>query len=150
MSELRDSIKRPTGSVRKQLFNEERVCIYDHTDHNLVVNGGLAFLASYLASGTPPFMSWMGLGTGTTPPSSSDTALQTPLPTYVQGVLSSPSSAVWQNITTFPAGTNTSSAITEAGLFSTSSPGTMFARQVFSPINKGSGNSLIVTWQVTF
>jgi len=148
MTEFKDGIKL-SGSVRKQLFNENGVCIYDHTDHNLVVNAGLAFLASYLVTATPPFMSWMGLGTGVTAPAAGDTALTTPLPTYVQGVLSSPSSAVWQNVTTFPAGTNTNAAITEAGLFSTGAPGTMFAHQVFSPINKGVGNALVVTWQVS-
>jgi len=148
MAEMKDSIKLK-GSVRKQLFNEEGICIYDGTDHNLVVTVGLAALATYLASGTPPFMSWMGLGTGTATPVAGNTALQIPLPTYVQGVLSSPSAAVWQNVTTFPAGTDTNTAITEAGLFSTGAPGTMFARQVFSPINKGSGNALVVTWQIT-
>jgi hypothetical protein len=148
MTVMNDSVKF-TGSVRKQLFDENGVCIYDHTDHNLVVTVGLAFLASYLVTATPPFMSWVGLGTGTNPPAVGDTALTTPLPTYVQGVLSSPSSAVWQNVATFPAGTNTNAAITEAGLFSTGAPGTMFAHQVFSPINKGAGNALIVTWQIT-
>jgi hypothetical protein len=151
MTELNDSIKLK-GSVRAQLFSEDGTCIYDHTDHNLVVTVGLAYLATWLAaspqSGT--FMSYMGLGTGTATPALGDTGLQTPLPTYVQGVLSSPSSAVWQNVTTFAAGINTNSAITEAGLFSTGGPGTMFAHKVFAPINKGSGNALVVTWSVTF
>ena len=149
MTELNDEIKLK-GIVRKQLFDENGTCIYDHTDHNVVVTVGLAYLASYLVTATPPFMSYMGLGTGTTPATSGDTALQIPLPTYIQGVLSNPSSLVLQNVTTFAAGVNTSSAITEAGLFSTSSGGTMFAHQVFSPINKGSGNSLVVTWQISF
>jgi hypothetical protein len=151
MAELNDSIKLK-GSVRKQLFDENGICIYDHTDSNLIVTVGLNYLATWLAASSQggPFMSYMGLGTGTATPVIGNTALQTPLPTYVQGVLSSPSASVWQNVTTFPAGTNTNSAITEAGLFSTAGPGTMFARQVFSPINKGSGNALVVTWQVTY
>jgi len=147
MPELNDSVKA-TGSVRKQLFDESGVCIYDHTDSNLIVTVGKAFLATYLASGTPPFMSFIGLGTGSAAPTLGDTNLQTPLPTRVAGTLSSPSSAVWQNVATFGAGVDTG-AITEAGLFSASSGGTMFARNVFSVVNKGAGNSLVVTWQVT-
>jgi hypothetical protein len=149
MSEFRES-QKATGSVRKQLFNEKGVCIYDHTDHNVIVTVGSAYLASYLVIATPPFMSWVGLGTGTTPASSSDTALEIPLPTYIQGTLSSPSSTVWQNVATFGPGVNTNSAITEAGLFSASSSGTMYAHQVFSAIDKTAGATLVVTWQVTF
>lgn len=150
MSELNDSV-RLKGSVRKQLFAEDGTCIYDHTDHNLVVTIGLTYLATWTAASSQagPFMSYMGLGTGTAVPTLGDTTLQTPLPTYVQGVLSSPSSAVWQNVVTFPAGTNTSTSITEAGLFSASA-GIMYARQIFSPINKGAGNALVVTWQITY
>lgn len=138
------------GSVRKQLFDENGICIYDHTDHNLEVTVGKVYEAAWLAAGSQagPFMSYVGLGTGTTPPVIADTNLQTPLPTRVQGTLSSLSN-VWQNVATFPAGINTGS-VTEAGLFSSISGGTMFARNVFSLINKGALNSLIVTWQVTF
>lgn len=147
MPELNDSIKLK-GSVRKQLFDEAGNLIYDHTDHNLIVTVGLSYLATYLATGTPPFMSYMGLGTGSTSPVSGNTGLETPLPTYVQGTLSSPSSAVWQNVTTFGPGVDTG-AITEAGLFNNASGSIMLARNVFGVINKGSGNSLVVTWQVT-
>lgn len=147
MADLNETVKLK-GSVKKQLFDESGVCIYEHTDHNLIVTTGFNYTASYLATGTPPFMSYMGLGTGSTPPTSGNTGLQTPLPTYVQGTLSSPSSAVWQNVTTFGPGVNTG-AITEAGVFNDSSGDVMLARQVFAVINKGSGNSLVVTWQIS-
>lgn len=84
-------------------------------------------------------------------PNSTDTALQSELSgggySRQQGTLSS-SSNVWQNVVTFGAGNGTG-AVAEAGLFSVSSSGTMFARNVFGVVTKGAGNSLIVTWQVT-
>jgi hypothetical protein len=77
-----------------------------------------------------------------------DSNLQTPLPTRVQGTLTTPGSInVWQNFAAFGPGINTG-AITEAGLFNVSSAGTMFARQIFSVVNKGAGDTLVVTWQV--
>lgn len=121
---------------------------------NLVVTVGKNYLAAWLAaaSQSDEFMSYVGLGTGTNAASASDTALQTEFSgggySRIQGTLTS-STNVWQNVASFPAGNGTG-AITEAGLFSASTSGTMFARQVFSAVNKASGDTLQVTWQVTF
>ena len=141
-----------TGSVRKQLFNAEGILIYDHTDHNLVVTIGKQFLAYWLAGATQatPFMSWVGLGTGGTAPVVGNTGLQTPLATRVQGTLTNPGSTnIWQNAASFGPGVDTG-AITEAGLFSASTGGTMFARQTFSAVSKGAGETFVLTWSVTF
>jgi hypothetical protein len=148
MPELKDTAKF-IGSVNIKMFDENGKLIYEQTNSNLEVTVGKVFLAAWLAASTQstPFMSYVGLGTGSTAPTIGDTNLQTPLPTRVQGTLTS-SSTVWQNVATFGPGVDTG-AITEAGLFSASSGGTMFARQVFSVVNKGAGNTLIVTWQVS-
>ena len=144
-----------TGSVRKQLFNAEGILIYDHTDSNLVVTAGKVYLASWLAAASQAgkFMSWVGLGTSSTAPSVGQTDLVTPLATRVQGTLTS-STNVWQNVISFGPGVDTG-AITEAGLFSVdwTSPtpaGTMFARQTFGVVNKGAGDTFILTWAVSF
>jgi hypothetical protein len=152
-----DSLKGITGSVRKQLFDEKGILIYDHTDSNLVVTVGPVFLASWLTATTQStkFMSWVGLGTGGTAPVIGNTDLEVPLVTRVQGILTTPGSTnIWQNVATFGPGVDTG-AITEAGLFSTdwTSPtpaGTMFARNTFGALNKGSGNTFVLTWQITF
>src|SRR5271154_5570656 len=129
MSELNDTLKLK-GSVKKQLFDESGVCIYEHTDHNLIVTVGLDFLATWLIASTQsmPFMSWMGLGTGTATPTLGDTALQSEFSgggySRQQGTLTNPSANVWQNVTTFGPGNGTG-AVTEAGLFSVSTSGTM-------------------------
>ena len=119
-------------------------------DHNLVVTVGKNFLASWLsaASQSEAFMKYVALGTGTNAPSAGDTGLQTELATRVTGTVSS-STNVLQNVASFGPGVDTG-AITESVLFSASSGGTMFARQVFAVINKAAGDTLQTTWQITF
>lgn len=141
------------GSVHVRLVGPDGKLKQEHTNHNLVVTVGKTYLATWLAAASQAgeFMSYIALGTGTTSPASGDTALQTELVgggySRQQGTLSS-SSNVWQNQCTFGPGNGTA-AITEAGLFTASSSGTMFARQVFSAYNKAAGDTLIITWSVT-
>lgn len=117
---------------------------------NTVTTVGKTALATWLAAATQSatFMPYVALGTGTNAASTGDTTLQTELSTRVAGTITS-STNVFQSVATFGAGTDTG-AVTEAGLMSASSSGTLFARQVFSVINKGASDSLTVTWQVTF
>ena len=49
---------------------------------------------------------------------------------------------------TFGAGTGTG-AVTEAGILNASSSGTLLCRTEFSVVNKGSSDSMTVTWTVT-
>jgi hypothetical protein len=142
------------GSVRVELRDEQGNLKQWHEDHNLVVTVGKTYLAAWLAAASQAgkFMSYIALGTGTTSPAASDTTLQTELTgggnARVVGTLSS-STNTWQNSAIFSPGNGTG-AVTEAGLFSASSAGTMFARQVFSAYNKAAGDTLTVTWSVSF
>lgn len=148
------SIIRLKGSVRMQLIDSDGDVKYDHTQRNLVVTAGKNLLAALLAVDplVNHFAPYVALGSGTASPTVGDTALQTEFTggsnARVQGTLSS-SGNVWQNQATFAPG-NCTGAITEAGLFTASSSGTMFARQTRSAINKAAGDTLIVTWTVTF
>lgn len=136
---IRLELYGPDGSL-KQLVDKD----------NVVVTVGKNYLANWLTAGTQstPFMSYVALGTGTTAAAASDTALQTELSTRVQGTLTN-STNVWQNQATFGPGVNTG-ALTESGLFSASSGGTMFARQVYPVVNKQAGDTIVFTWSVTF
>jgi hypothetical protein len=51
-------------------------------------------------------------------------------------------------VATFGAGVATG-AITEAGVFNALTAGTMLCRTVFSVINKGALDTLVITWKVT-
>ena len=131
--------------------------LYDQFGHikdvrevaNLVVTAGKNYTASWLAasSQTDYFMKYLAIGTGTTAPVSGNTALESEIGTRVVGTITS-SANIWQNEGTFGPGNGTG-ALTEAGLFSASTGGTMLARQTFTVINKGASDSLKITWQIT-
>lgn len=146
---MNESIK-VKGHIKVAIIDKEgNKKVYVDKD-NVVVTVGKVFLAEWLTQATQsdPFMSYIGLGTGTDSATSADTTLQTELPTRSQGTLSFVSNS-WQNVAEFTAGVDTGT-ITEAGLFSESSAGTMFARQVFTAIPKGADDTLELTWTVTF
>ena len=114
---------------------------------NLVVTVGKNFVASRMAAASAGVMSHMAIGSGTTNPAASDTALQTEL-----GRVSLTSGASSTNtvvyIATFAAGTGTG-AVTEAGILNASSGGTLLCRTEFSVVNKGSADSMTITWTIT-
>lgn len=138
-----------TGRIKLELFDESGNLKDTREINNLVVTAGKNYLAAWIAAASQAgyFMQYIGLGEGTTAAQSTDTELETPLATRVAGAVTS-STNIWQNIASFGPGVNTGT-ITEAGLFSAASAGTMFARQVFGAITKSAGDSLQVTWQVT-
>jgi hypothetical protein len=137
------------GHINLKLYGPDGVLKDERDIDNVVVTVGKTYLATWLTAATQAdyFMRYVALGTGTTAASSSDTAMETPLPTRVAGTLSNASN-VWQNSAAFGAGVNTG-AVTEAGLFSASSGGTMFAHQVFPVVNKQPGDSITFVWSIT-
>jgi len=141
------------GSVKVQLFDENGNLKQGHEDHNLIVTIGKSYLATWLAAATQStkFMSYIALGAGVSGPSSSDTVLGSEFTgggnVRVQGTLT-PSSNTWNNTATFAPG-NCTGAVTEAGLFSDLTVGTLFARQVFGVYTKAAGDTLTVSWTVT-
>lgn len=140
----------PKGRIKFDLYDASGKLKETREINNVVVTVGKNYLATWLTAATQAdyFMRYIALGTGTNAANASDTTLQTELSSRVAGTLT-PSANVWQNVASFGPGVNTG-AITESGIFSASSAGTMFARQTFAVINKGAGDSLQVTWQVTF
>ena len=148
-TELNEELQA-TGRVNIQLIDADGNLKEEHNVKNLVVTTGKTYIASKMIATTnsPASMTHMGIGTGTTTPGASDTALQTPAGAR-QGL--SGSSATGNAITytaTFAAGIGTG-AITEAGIFNASSSGTMLCRTTFPVVNKASGDTIAVTWVVT-
>lgn len=140
----------PKGRIKFDLYDSSGKLKESREINNVVVTVGKNFLANWLTQATQAdyFMRYIALGTGTAGATAADTALQIELATRVAGTLT-PSGNVWQNVASFGPGVNTG-AITEAGIFSANAAGTMFARQTFGVITKAAGDSLQVTWQVTF
>jgi len=91
----------------------------------------------------------MAIGTGSTAAAAGDSALGSE-----SARVALTSTTVTNNevayVATFPANTPSSAAaITEAGLFNASSSGTMLCRTVFDVVNKGTADSMTITWTVT-
>ena len=114
---------------------------------NLVVDTGLAFIASRMKDATATAMSHMGIGTGSTAAAASDTALGTEAARVALTSTTVTSNAV-AYVASFAAGTGTG-AITEAGILNASSSGTLLCRTVFSVVNKAASDSMTITWTVT-
>lgn len=116
--------------------------------HNLVTTAGKTYLATWLAAASQAgkFMSYIGVGTGTTAADVADTTLETPVESRVVGTLTA-STNTWNN--TALVTVTADRALTEAGLFSASTSGTMLARVVFSAVNLISGDGITINWTVT-
>lgn len=148
---VNDSIKAK-GTLQLTLIDENGK-IKQQDEHNLVVSAGLAYIASRMKDATATAMSHMGVGTGTTAAAAGDTALGTALGARVALdsttiTTTSVTNDSVQYVATFGAGVSTG-AITEAGIFNDLTGGTMLCRTVFSVINKGALDTLVITWKVT-
>lgn len=143
---MKNSIK-VTGEVSWEIFGAEGKKRRCGGSKNTVVTGGKTALAQWLAASSQagPFMPYIAVGTSNAVVGASDSALgaQTAI------VLGSTSSAsnVFTVSATFGAGVGTGS-VAEAGLFQADA-GTMFSRALVS-IDKGSDESAVITWNVTF
>lgn len=121
------------------------------TGTNVVTTNGKDFLASFLVSAAAAAstftVKYLAVGTGTTPETASDTALVAEV-IRTTGTVTHNGTGVYQVVGSFGTGSATG-AITEYGLFSSSTAGTMLARDTESVVNVGSSDTLTVTAQIT-
>ena len=115
---------------------------------NLVVNTGLAYIASRMKDTTDDAMSHMALGSGTTAAAAGDTALESQLGSREALDSTTVTSNAIEYVASFEAGDATG-AVTEAGIFNASTAGTMLCRTVFSVVNKAADDTMSVTWTIT-
>lgn len=146
--ELNEDLKA-TGMVQIKRIDSTGTVVQEFEVPNLVVTTGKTYIAAKMVATTnsPVSMTHMAIGTGTTSPGASDTALGTQAGRVALDGGSATANAITYTAT-FPAGTGTG-AITEAGIFNASSGGTMLCRTVFPVVNKASGDTIAVTWVVT-
>jgi hypothetical protein len=116
----------------------------------LVTTAGVNYLAAdFLSSSSNRInaFQWSDCGTGTTAATISQTALVSPAGTArVSGAGTNPVAGTYQSVATIAF--TGSLAITEYGLFSAASNGTMWDRRVFSAINVNNGDSIQFTYSV--
>lgn len=136
-------------NVLVQLFDENGKLKEERSIHNLVTTVGKNHIADALSSSPgDAAMSHMAIGTNSTAAAAGDTTLGTELD---RNALTSrtDSGAVITYVGTWAAGDGTG-AITESGIFNAASVGVLLAHAVFSVINKGALDTLVVTHTLTF
>lgn len=147
---INDKIKA-TGLV-SFVLTDENGNVKLQQEKNLVVDSGLAYIASRMVGVAKNVMSHMAVGTGTTAAADAQTALVTESArvalTSTTIVTTTVASDSVQYVATFNPGTATA-AITEAGIFNAASAGDMLCRTKFDVINKGALDTLTITWKVT-
>lgn len=142
----------PIGRVHFRFVNETTGAVRDGGwTPNLVVATGKNHIADQLSGRQEAQMSHMAVGTGTTTPIATDTALQNELDrnsldSRTQGTGADANKVTY--ICTWAAGDGTG-AITEAGIFNSASAGQMLCRSVFPVKNKETGESMVMTWILT-
>lgn len=121
---------------------------------NLVTNAGKAAAAGLLTGDVTDFFDYIAVGTGTTAAAVTDTTLETESATAGLTRAASTNSRVTTDVTNDTAqflksfSVTGTVAVTESGVLSASSGGTLLARQVFSAINVVNGDTLQITWKI--
>lgn len=143
---LSDSIKFK-GKLHIEVRDQDGVLKDERFIDNLVVQTGKVFFARRAVGTTSAIMSHMAVGTNTVVPVSTDTTLNQEVARVALTSATSTGNVITY-VATFPAGTGTG-ALTEAGIFNASTAGTMVARTVFAVVNKGTNDSITITWNIT-
>jgi hypothetical protein len=123
---------------------------------NTITSAGLAQIALLAGDASAVPFTYLALGTGTVAAEAADTALGTETSASgleraaatVSRVTTTVANDTLQLVKTFTAGAT--AAITEAGIFNDASAGTLLGRQVFSAVNVVSGDTLALTYKVSF
>ena len=130
-----------TGAVTIELNNK-----VVHEIPNLVVTAGKNFVASRMKN-TTQVMTHMAVGTNNATAAVGQTTL-----TAESDRNALTSTTVTNNTVIYVAtwaATDATGALVEAAVLNASSGGTMLCRTVFPVINKGSADSLTITWTIT-
>lgn len=133
--------------------------VYDSNGHvkqqvagtNVVTTAGKDFLASFLVSAAAAASTftakYVAVGTGSTAEAVGDTALVAEV-TRTTATITHNGAGIYQAVASF--GTNSATgAIVEYGLFTSSSAGTLMARDTEAVVNVGASDTFVVTAQIT-
>lgn len=140
-----------TGKWKMELKGPDGGVKATRAGTNVVVTVGKEFLASYMYSAAVAAatftMRYVAIGTDSTAEAASNTVLGTETARHT-GTVSYVSGQIYRVTATFGTGVGTG-AIVEYGLFSSSTAGTMFARDTEAVINKGANDTLTVQAEFT-
>lgn len=147
-----DGIKAK-GIVSFDLTHEDG-SVEHFESENMVVTAGLGVITNRLSGLGGTAMTHMGVGSSSTAAATAQTDLQTAVGARVglsstTRVTTTVTNDAVQYAATFGPGVSTGTLV-EAGLFDAVSAGSMLARTVFGAITKAAGDSLTITWKITF
>lgn len=141
------------GNLKVTLKDENGLVKAMREIDNVFTDAGDAHVADQMESSPDEdAMSHMAVGTSTTTLTAGDTTLggetdRNALTSFTQGAGGDDNKVVY--VGDWAAGDATA-AITEAGIFNSSTGGTMLCASTFSVINKGASDTLQISWTVTF
>lgn len=122
---------------------------YGVISRRVVTTAGITALANALQNTfEPELFNFHASGTGGTAEAIGDTALVTEVETRVTGTQSSPSAGVYRTVATVSY--TATRTITEHGIFSASTVGTLLDRSLFTGIPVISGDSIQFTYNFTY
>ena len=131
-----------------------RICKYDINGNlkqevfvnNLVTNLGKSFLAQRAISNSVPFASHIAVGSGTTPASTGNNELQAEIDRLPLNTLTFSDNQIVHNVTLGLG--EAVGTLSEAGIFTDSSGGTMIARTTFDPLVKTAEDIFNIEWRI--
>jgi hypothetical protein len=140
-----------SGRYMAKLYGPDGQLKQEVVGPNVVCTNGKEFLASFMYSAAVAAstftMKYLAIGTGAGAEAEADTGLGTEV-SRTTGTVSYVSNQIYQVTATFATGSGTG-AITEYGLFSSNTGGTMLSRDLEDVINKGANDTLTVVYQLT-
>ena len=139
ITELRGTLNRADGSSVDLGVLSRRI----------VTNAGVNYLAStFTGTGSTPVINYHDSGTGVTAAAIGDTALQTGTGNArVAGTQTNPSANLYKSVATLAY--TATAAITEFGLFTAATVGTLFDHFVFAAVSVVSGDSISFSFTLT-
>lgn len=137
------------GKLDVVLTNEHGEVKQKFTVPNLVVQTGRNYIAHRMTSNSNVVMSHMAIGTNNTAAALTDTTLGTET-ARVALTSTSANANVVTYVATFNPGTPAAAnAVVEAGILNAGSGGELLCRTVFDVVNKGTLDTLSITWTVS-
>lgn len=150
VAELPSNLMFGTNLTVKHFGDGELLDVRD-MGSGLVTTAGVNYLAADFNDGASDISAfdWHAVGIGVTAAAVGDTAMEnvTGVPARVSGTASNPTANQYRSVATVSF--TSSLAITEWGLFSASTAGTLWDRRVFSAINVVNGDSIQFTYTLT-
>lgn len=146
---------RLRGSLRIQEVSPDGKIVNERRIDNTVVTQGRSWVLGQLETvnqATAQAIGWLAVGSGTTAPTTGDTALglevlRLAIGTFVTTTLAN-NPPSWQAQVSF-ATNQANTTLAEVGLFNSSAAGTMLARATFASFVKATSNTLNISYSIS-